>query len=104
MTSPPPVIPRLLVLDNAPPHPTHRARDAAAAAGLTLVYLPFRSPELNPIYDLWRGLKAKVAANRCYPSIDELAARASAWLKAQAPVDRLRLTGLLSSKFDWLPT
>jgi transposase len=104
ITAPPPSVSRLLVLDNAPPHHTHRARDAAAAAGLTLVYLPFRSPELNPIEDLWRALKAKVAANRCYPSVDELAARATAWLATLTATDRLRLTGLLSSKFDWLPT
>lgn len=104
ITAPPPLVPRLLVLDNAPPHHTAVARDAATAAGLTLVYLPFRSPELNPCEDLWRPLKATVAANRCYPSVDELAARALAWLDDQSPEDRLRRAGLRSSKFDWLPT
>jgi len=61
-------------------------------------------PELNPCEDRWRRLKAVVAANRASPSVDELAARASAWLDALAPADVLRFTGLRSSKFDWLPT
>ena len=55
--------PKLLVWDNAPPHHTHRARQAAAAARIELAWLPFRSPELNPDEDLWRQLKAVVAAN-----------------------------------------
>ena len=62
-------MPKLLIWDNAPPHHPHRVRDAAPAAGITLAFLPFRSPELMPLEDLWRGLKATVAANRCYPSL-----------------------------------
>jgi transposase len=60
-----PAVPKLLIWDNAPPHHPHRVRDAAAAAGITLAFLPFRSPELMPLEDLWRGLKQTVAANRC---------------------------------------
>jgi transposase len=99
-----PEIPKLLIWDNAPPHHPHRVRDAALAAGITLAFLPFRSPELMPLEDLWRGLKATVAANRCYPSLDELAARAVAWLDAMSDEDRLRRCGFLTSKFDWLST
>jgi transposase len=99
-----PEVPKLLVWDNAPPHHTHRVRQAAAAAGIELAWLPFRSPELNPCEDLWRHLKAGVAANRVYPSVDDLAARATAWLDDLAPADVLRLAGLRSSKFHWLPT
>jgi transposase len=99
-----PGVPKLLVWDNAPPHHTHRARQAAADAGIELAWLPFRSPELNPCEDLWRRLKAVVAANRAYPSVDELAARATAWLDGLTAADALRYAGLRSSKFDWLPT
>ena len=99
-----PETPKLLIWDNAPPHKPHRVRDAAQAVGITLAFLPFRSPELMPLEDLWRGLKATVAANRCYPSLEELAARAVAWLDAMSAEDRLRSCGLHSSKFDWLPT
>jgi transposase len=98
-----PGVPKLLVWDNAPPHKTRAAREAAQAAGVEIAWLPFRSPELNPCEDLWRQLKRLVAANRVYPTIAELAERAVAWLDALAPDDVLRACGLCSSKFHWLP-
>lgn len=99
-----PGVPKLLVWDNAPPHHTRAVRATAEEAGVELAFLPFRSPELNPCEDLWRHLKATVAANRAYPTVDALAERATTWLDALAPADVLRLSGLRSSKFDWLPT
>jgi transposase len=99
-----PGTPKLLIWDNAPPHKPHRVRDAAAAAGITLAFLPFRSPELMPLEDLWRGLKATVAANRCSPSLEELADRALAWLDGMSDAERHRRCGLTTSKFAWLPT
>jgi transposase len=99
-----PEVPKLLIWDNAPPHHPHRVRDAAATSGITLAVLPFRSPELMPLEDLWRGLKQTVAANRCYPSLSELTDRALAWLDGMSPSDRLRRCGFETSKFDWLPT
>jgi transposase len=99
-----PGVRKLLVWDNAPPHHTKVARNTAAAAGVEVAWLPFRSPELNPCEDLWRHLKNEVAANRVYPTIDDLAARATAWLDGLAPADVLRLAGLRSLKFDWLST
>lgn len=99
-----PEIPKLLLWDNAPPHHPHRVREAAQAAGITVAFLPFRSPELMPLEDLWRGLKQTVAANRCYPSLTDLTERALAWLSAMTPEDRLRRCGFHASKFDWLPT
>ena len=99
-----PAVPKLLIWDNAPPHTPHRVRDAAAAAGITVVFLPFRSPELMPLEELWRGLKATVAANRCYPSLEELVTRAVAWLDGMSDAERHRRCGLQSSKYQWLPT
>lgn len=99
-----PDVPKLLIWDNAPPHKPLRVRAAAQQAGITIVFLPFRSPELNPCEDLWRQLKAEIAANRCYPTIAEAADRAVAWLDALSPEERLRRSGLHSSKFHWLPT
>jgi transposase len=99
-----PQTPKLLIWDNAPPHHPHRVRDAAQAVGITLAFLPFRSPELMPLEELWRGLKAVVAANRCSPSLEELASRAVDWLEAMRDEERRRRCGLHSSKFDWLPT
>jgi len=90
--------------DNAPPHHTRLARETAAAVGIAVLPLPFRAPELMPCEDVWRGMKGVVAANRAYADMDELAVRAVAWLDDHTPADLLRLAGLRSSKFDWLPT
>jgi transposase len=99
-----PEVPKLLIWDNAPPHMPHRVRDAAEAAGIHLAFLPFRSPELMPLEELWRGLKQTVAANRCYASLEELSQRAVIWLDRMSDTERLRRCGFESSKFDWLPT
>lgn len=96
--------PHLLVWDNAPPHHTHVARDAAATAGVAIGWLPFRSPELNPCEDIWRELKRVVAANRAYADVDEQATRAVAWLDDRSGMENLQTSGVLSSKFAWLPT
>ena len=99
-----PDVPKLLAWDNAPPHQPKRVREAARLAGVEVAFLPFRSPELMPLEALWRGAKAVVAANRCYPSVDEAAERAVAWLDRMTGEERLHRCGLRSSKFDWLPT
>jgi transposase len=99
-----PEVPKLLIWDNAPPHKPLRVREAATAAGMEVVFLPFRSPELMPLEDVWRHLKAVVAANRAYASIDELAERAVAWLDSLSPEAIRHRAGLHASKFDWLPT
>lgn len=99
-----PWVPKLLVWDNAPPHHPKAVREAAALAGLELAFLPFRSPELMPLEDLWRAMKAEVAANRCYATMEELAGRAVAAVADLTPEARLRRCGLRSSKFQWLPT
>jgi transposase len=95
---------RLLIWDNAPPHQARVAREAAEELSVEIVKLPFRSPQLNPLEDLWRSLKAVVAANRAYDSVDELSERATDYLDGLSEEDVLRLSGLLSSKFNWLPT
>ena len=99
-----PDVPKLLVWDNAPPHMPRPVRQTAQEAGITIAFLPFRSPELMPLEDLWRGINATVAANRCYNSLEELAERVVAWLDGMSEPERLRRCGLHSSKFDWLPT
>jgi transposase len=99
-----PAGPKLLIWDNAPPHHPKRVLQAAKEVGIEIGFLPFRSPELNPCEDLWRGLKSDVAANRTYASMEELGERALAWMDALSPDDVLRRSGLLSSKFQWLST
>jgi transposase len=106
-----PEVPKLLVWDNAPPHHPKRVVDAAATAHITIAWLPFRSPELMPCEDLWRLAKAKVAANRPYRAdqppddlVQTLTQQAVDAIALLSPVDRLRCSGLLGSKFQWLVT
>jgi transposase len=99
-----PGVPKLLIWDNAPPHHPTRVRQMADEAGITIVFLPFRAPELMPLEELWRGLKQIVAANRCYVSLEELVERAVAWLDDMTDDERRQRCGLTSSKYQWLPT
>lgn len=99
-----PDVPKLLVWDNAPPHHPKRVQVAAAAAHITIAWLPFRAPELMPCEDLWRLMKAVVAANRVYDTVQALAEHAVGWLATRSHFDLLRQSGLLGSKFQWLAT
>jgi transposase len=95
---------KLLVWDNAPPHHPRVVREAADAAQITRAFLPFRAPELMPCEDLWRLLKADIAANRAYATREELVERAVHWLDALSADEVLRCCGLRMPKFNWLPT
>lgn len=101
-----PNIPKLLIWDNAPPAIPSACwwRPHSGASQITSAWLHFRAPELNPCEDLWRLMKAVVAANRAYESVTELAERAVAWLATLLPADRLRISGLFGTKFQWLST
>ncbi len=55
---------RRLVLDSDPCH-TAKA-SLREAEGMTLLWLPNRSPELNPIDTLWGQAKDVIAANKQY--------------------------------------
>jgi hypothetical protein len=63
-----------------------------------------------PCEDLWRLAKAQVAANRPYreeqadPVVQTLAEQAVHCIAALSSFDRLRCSGLLGSKFQWLST
>jgi len=99
-----PDVPKLLIWDNAPPHHPKRVLAAAEQVHITIAWLPFRSPELNPLEDVWRLLKAVIAANRLYHTWETLLQHALDWLEARLPDSLLISAGLTSSKFDWLPT
>ena len=106
-----PDVPKLLVWDNAPPHHPRRGAAAAAGAHIQMAWLPFRSPALMPCDDLWRRAKAEVAAHRPYREdqaaeelIHTLAEQAVRSIAVLSPFDRLRCSGLLGSKFQWLST
>ena len=99
-----PGCPTIPILEHAPQQHPKRVQQAATDAGIEIVWLPFRSPELNPCEDLWLHLKASVAANRVYEQVADLAASASSWLCALTPAQVFKRSGLASAKFQWLPT
>jgi hypothetical protein len=88
-----------LLLDENPSHTA--AASLKAAADMTLLWLPKRSPELNPMDTLWGQAKDAVSANRQYAAIDEQVERFLAFLR-RMPNDRaLETSGLRSENF-WL--
>ena len=67
----------LVILDNAG---WHHCKDLVVPGNVTLLFLPPRAPELNPIERLWLWLKSHHWANRAYADYDAMVnAISSAW-------------------------
>jgi hypothetical protein len=64
----------VVVLDGAPYFRAATVTDLADRDGLELVYLPPYSPDLNPVEECWRQLKAGLG-NRLFDSIETLTTR-----------------------------
>ena len=90
-----------LLLDRHGSHCSPRSLRLAGQLGIRLFWLPRQHPKLNPVDHFWRGLKNHFAANRQFASVDELADRAEAWVRALTPTQTLRKAGLLARKC-WL--
>jgi transposase len=88
-----------LLLD-ADPSPTAKA-SLSAAAGMTLLWLPKRSPELNPMDTLWGQAKDVISANTQYATIDEQVDRFLGFLASLSNREALHTSGALSDDF-WL--
>ncbi len=95
---------KLLVWDHAPSHKSRIVREALEAAGITISWLPFRSPELNPCEDLFGSLKSHIAANRVYDTVTTLAEHAVQYLTDLGSDGRRTAAALTSTKYQWLPT
>jgi hypothetical protein len=88
-----------LLLDE---HPAHTAKSSLrAAGGMTLLWLPNRSPELNPMDTLWGQAKDVVAANEQYGTIEDQVRRFLAHLNGLSGREALHTSGILSGDF-WL--
>lgn len=48
----------------------HRAKTLVVPANITLVMLPPRSPELNPVENLWHYLRSHHWSNRTYKNLE----------------------------------
>jgi hypothetical protein len=88
----------VLVLDRAG---WHVAGDLAVPANLTLVHLPPRSSELNPVEKVWQYLRDRWLSHRVLPDYAAiLDAACAAWNALRAEPRRLRSL----TSFPWLPS
>ena len=84
--------------------PSHTAAGSVALAGafdIELLWLPKRSPKLNPMDTLWGQGKDVVSANKQYTTIDEQVERFMAHLEDLSVWDTFHTTGLHSKNY-WL--
>jgi DDE superfamily endonuclease len=88
-----------LLLDEDPCH-TAKA-SLHETEGMTLLWLPKRSPKLNPMDTLWGQGKDVISANKQYTTIDEQVDRFLGHLRSLTNQEALHTSGVLSKKF-WL--
>jgi hypothetical protein len=82
--------------------PCHTAQASLREAeGMTLLWLPKRSPKLNPMDTLWGQGKAVVSADKQYATIEEQVDRFLRHLRSLSNREALHTSGVLSEKF-WL--
>jgi len=90
-----------LLADRATGHTDRQTQALAEQLDIRFVWLPKQAPELNAMDQLWRELKAVIAANRQAPTIAALAASAMLWVLMLSPIEARRKAGMLSPQF-WL--
>jgi len=90
-----------MLVDEDPSHTAAGSVGLAAEMDIELLWLPKRSPHLNPMDHLWRHGKGVVSANWQYGSVDALAEAFIAYLAGLSRQEALRKAGILSEDF-WL--
>ena len=92
-----------LLLDADSSHTARSSESLAQEFDIKLIWLPKRSPQLNPMDHLWGDAKDEVSANRQYATIDDHVSHFLLYLRALSPRDALHKAGVLSKRF-WLRT
>lgn len=59
----------VLPLDRARWHTTAKL---AVPKNISLIFLPSRSPEMDPVQDIWQYLRANWLSNRIFDSYDDI--------------------------------
>ena len=80
----------VLVLDQAG---WHTAGTLTVPANITLLPLPPRSPELNPVENLWQFMRDNWLSNRIFKNYDDIAHCCNAWRKLEAQPWRIASIG-----------
>jgi hypothetical protein len=90
-----------LLLDEDSSHTAGGSEALAAAWDIERLWLPKRSPKLNPMDHLWGDAKDEVSANKQYETIDAQVDRFLEYLGSLSAWEALTKGGVLSERF-WL--
>jgi hypothetical protein len=93
--------PLALLLDADSCHTAKMSQRLASRLNIRLLWLPYRSPELNPMDHLWRFAKQQVSANFQYRSIEAHVSRFMGYVQQLSGRAALRKAGVRSRRF-WL--
>jgi len=93
--------PVALLLDENSCHTAQGSLRLAQGLGIQLLWLPKRSPHLNPVEHLWREAKGVLCANYQDACLDHQGGSFIDYLQSLSATQRLRKAGVLSKKF-WL--
>jgi transposase len=93
--------PIALLLDEDSSHTAEDSQDTADELGIELLWLPKRSPHLNPMDHLWRHGKEVMSANHQYASIDGQVEQFIDYLSGLSAYEALKKAGIFSKGF-WL--
>jgi DDE superfamily endonuclease len=91
----------VMLLDADSSHTARASRTLARQLNIRLLWLPTRSPELNPMDTLWGQAKDAICVNTQYTGIDEQADAFIAHVSGLSNREALRTSGVLSKHF-WL--
>lgn len=84
--------PAVLLLDRAGWHTTDKLR---VPRNITLIWLPSRSPELNPVENIWQYLRGNWLSNTVFETYEDIIdAACEAWNKLTASPDVITSIGL----------
>ena len=76
----------------------HTTRELKIPANITPIWLPSRSPELNPVENIWQYLRQNWLSNSVFENYDDIIdAACSAWNKLIALPDVIKSIGMR----DW---
>lgn len=81
----------VLLLDRAGWHTTAKLR---VPRNITLIFLPSRAPELNPVENVWQYLRQNWISNRVFEGYDAVIdAACEAWQKLLAQPETIKSIG-----------
>jgi transposase len=93
----------LILLDSDSSHTAAQSLTHSRDLGIELVFLPFRSPHLNPVEHLWRHIKAGVCSNHQFSSIEAEMAAVQKFIHDLPPRSLQVLAGITTPDF-WIPS